>query len=105
MKTGQRSKAVVHAFARCSVGLAGLGGFVLAWSLWAALSIIAQRVPVPAEVLPWGVLITSVVVLVVASASAIWRPSSLPALTAFFGGALLLMPASLFWLFRLNASS
>ena len=74
-------------------------------SVRAALQIIAVRVPVPAEALPWGALITSVLVLVVASAAAIWRPSLLPALAAFFGGALLLMPASLFWLIRLNASS
>ena len=105
MKTGQRSKIAVLAFARCSVGLAGLGGFVLAWSLWAALQIVALRVPDPAEALPWAALITSVPVLVVASAAAIWRPSLLPALAAFFGGALLLMPASLFWLIWLNASS
>ena len=88
----------MHAFARCSVGLAGLGGFVLAWSLWAALQVIALRVPVPAEVLPWSALITSVPVLVVASAAAIWRPSLLPALAAFFGGALLLVLTILIWM-------
>ena len=78
MQTGQRSKIAVLAFARCSVGLAGLGGFVLAWSLWAALQIVALRVPDPAEALPWAALITSVPVLVVASAAAIWRPVVAP---------------------------
>ena len=70
----------MHAFARCSVGLAGLGGFVLAHGL---------RVTAEAEVRPWVALIASVLIL--AWAAALWRRSLLPAIAAFFGGALLLV--------------
>ena len=76
----------MRSFARCSVGLALLGGFVLASSL---------RITAEAEVLPWAALIAGVLVL--ASAAALWRRSLLPAITAFSGGALLLVLAELIW--------
>ena len=53
------------------------------------------RITAEAEVLPWAALIAAVLVL--ASAAALWRPSLLPAITAFFGGALLLVLAELIW--------
>ena len=76
----------MRSFARCSVGLAGLGGFVLASGL---------RITAEAEVLRWAALIAAVLVL--ASAAALWRRSLLPAITAFSGGALLLVLAELIW--------
>ena len=84
----------MHAFARCSVELAGLGGFVLASGL---------RITAEAEVLPWAALIAAVLVL--ASAAALWRPSLLPAIAAFFGGALLLVLAELIGLTWFYSSS
>ena len=87
MKTGQRLEAV-HAFARCSVGLAGLGGFVLASGI---------RITAELEVWPWVALIAAVLVL--ASAGALWHRSLLPAIEAFFGGALLLVLAELIGLY------
>ena len=88
LKIGQRSKAVVHAFARCSVGLAGLGGFVLAYGI---------LVTAPAEVRAWVAVIAAVLVL--ASAASVWRPSLLPAIAAFSGGVLLLVLVVLIWWF------
>ena len=84
----------MHAFARCSVGLAGLGGFVLAYGL---------RITAEAEVRPWVALIAGVLVL--ASAAALWRRSLLPAIAAFFGGALLLVLAELILLIWFYSSS
>ena len=87
LKIGQRSEAAAHAFACWSVGLAGLGGFGLAFGI----GTIAW-----ADVRAWTALIASVLVL--ALTAAVWRPSLLPAVTAFFGGALLLVLTVLIWM-------
>ena len=77
----------MRSFARCSVGLALLGGFVLAAGL---------RITAETEIRPWVALIVGVLVL--ASAAALWRRSLLPPIAAFFGGALLLVLTELIWL-------
>ena len=71
METGaltlrQRSPVAVHSFACCPVGLAGPGGFALAYGFLVAA---------PAAALPWAAMITAA--LVIASAAASTRPSPL----------------------------
>ena len=83
----QRIAAAAHAFARWSVGLAGLVGFGLTFGIGA----IAW-----ADARAGSALIASVLVL--ALTAAVWRPSLLPAVAAFFGGALLLVLAVWIWM-------
>ena len=79
----------MHAFVGCSVGLAGLGGFALAFVIAATA---------PADVRAWAAVIACV--LVFALAAAVWRPSLLPAVAAFSGGVLLLVLGVLIWMTR-----
>ena len=77
----------MHTFSGWSVGLAGLGGFGLAFGILAIA---------PADVRAWTALIAGVLVLTLAVA--VWRPPLLAAVAAFFGGALLLVIAVLIWM-------